>query len=138
MALDRDFRPIDVNFCRRVRFLNNSGAALNEGDGFFITGGTITVLADSNTVGLFGVCCADVAADAVGKCWTEGAFLVDTEGTVNFALGGKAYCAGASSVDLGTAGDVPIGVIVKEDPADGAETVTIEIISHAYNNDVRA
>lgn len=127
MALDIDFKCIHVSDARRIQVLNNSGAKMYEGDGFKIASGTVGVLDDDNTVGLAGIWCADVADDAVGYAYITGTFLVDVEGTIDFALGGAVYSAGASSVDTGTAGDIPIGHIVKENPASGASTVTIEI-----------
>lgn len=138
MALDRDFRPVAVENSRRVRFYNNSGAALNEGDGFKMVSGTVTVLDDANTVGLFGVCCADVADAAYGECYVSGLFEVDVEGTINFAQGGAAYTAGASSVDTGSASDVPVGHIATNDPASGASTVIIDICSQLLDRTAHA
>jgi len=129
MGLNRDFRPVSTQGARRVRFYNNSGAAIAEGAGFNIVAGTVTVLADTNTVGLFGIACADVANGAYGECYVEGMFEVAVVGTINFAQGGAAYMASASGVDTGSTSDVPVGYIVTEDPASGAAKVTIEIVS---------
>lgn len=130
MGLNRDFRPVSTNGGRRIRFLNNSGAAISESTGFKLSAtGIVTALDDDNIIGLYGIACADVAAGKVGECYVDGAFEVSVEGTVDFVQGGKVYSASANTVDAGTAADVPIGSIIGEDPTSGATSVTIEIIS---------
>lgn len=138
MGLGRDFTPRYVEGAVRVPFTNNSAAALSEGEGFNITSGTVTVLADANTVGIFGVACADVAVNDKGWCWVTGIFEVATAGTVDFALGGAVYSAGAKTFDLGTQADVPIGHVVDIDPANGATTVLVGLASQYLDRTAHA
>ena len=140
MALARTFMAVDVAFARKVRFYNNmSGSAnLSEGDGFSMVNGTVTALADSNTAGIFGIACADVTNATYGECWITGTFKVAAASSQNFAQGEAVYCASASTVDKGSASDVPIGHVVHENPASGAASVYIEICSQALDRTAHA
>ena len=129
MALVRTFRCINEDYCKRVRVTNNSINAFSEGDGFSIVAGTITALADSNTAGLYGVWCEDVAAGAEGAAWYQGIFSVDVAGTLDFAINEVVYMASVSTVDKGTASDVSVGVVVGPEPASGDDRILISIQS---------
>lgn len=129
MALVRTFRCINEDYCKRVRVVNNSVNAFSEGDGFNVVAGTITALADSNTVGLYGVWCEDVAAGATGSAWYQGVFSVDVAGTLDFAINEAVYMASVSTVDKGTGSDVSVGVVVGAEPASGDDRILISIQS---------
>jgi len=129
MALSRVFKLVEENYCRRVRVLNNSGTAVLEGDGFSVVAGTITVLANDSRYGLYGVWCEDVAVGAEGAAWVEGVFDVPVAGTVDFAINGAVYAAGAATVDAGTVSDISIGKVVGPEPANGATSVRVLIQS---------
>jgi len=129
MALSRVFKLVEENYCRRVRVLNNSGSAVLEGDGFSINSGTVTVLADNSRVGIYGVWAEDVASGALGAAWVEGVFDVPVAGTVDFAINGAVYAAGAATVDAGTVSDISIGKVVGPEPANGDTSVRVLIQS---------
>jgi len=129
MALARTFRCINEDYAKRRQVVNNSVNAFSEGDGFYISAGTITALADSNTVGIYGVWCEDVAAGATGSAWVEGIFSVAVEGTLDFAINERVYMASVSTVDKGAASDVSVGNCVGAEPASGAARVIVYLTS---------
>jgi predicted RecA/RadA family phage recombinase len=131
MPANRAFRIRYAEFAQKIPLLNNSGAAMGEGDGFYIDPATdlVTVLAAINTVGLTGVWAAPVAAGAVGWAYITGIFEVDSELGVDFGQGEAVYSASATTVDTGAAGDVALGYIVGGDPALNETPVLIRIRS---------
>lgn len=131
MALDRNFRLLYGN-TRRVRFYNNSGVDLSEGDAIYHSGGTVAEVGDSNTVGILGVLCEDVDSGDYGWIWIDGVFRVACAASMNFTQFGAVYTASASTVDTGTGSDVAIGYVVDEDPADGASYVNVAILSTLF------
>lgn len=137
MALDRNFRLMYGN-TKRVRFYNNSGGALSEGDGVYHSGGTIAEVGDSNTVGILGVLCDDVASGAYGWLWIDGVFRVACAASQNFAQFGAVYTASASTVDTGSTSDVAIGYVVDEDPADGASYINFALRSTLLDSTTHA
>jgi hypothetical protein len=138
MALARKFRCVNEDYAVRVDVYNNAAGAatFSEGDGFSIVAGTVTALADSNTAGIYGVWCEDVANAAMGAAWVEGIFDVDVDGGgvgINFAINEPVYMASVSTVDTGTKLDVAVGVVVGPEPANGATEVRISIQSQIKN-----
>jgi len=125
------FVAVETNFARTVRFYNGSATTYVAGDLLTISAGTVAKVADSNTiVGVLGVVkTASVAQYAYGEVWIEGIFKATVAGTIDFVQGGKVYAASASTVDDGTASDVPIGFIVTEEPASGATSVYFSLAS---------
>jgi predicted RecA/RadA family phage recombinase len=129
MALARTFRCINEDYAKRVDVVNNSVNAFSEGDGFYISAGTITALADANTVGIYGVWCEDVAAGATGAAWVEGIFSVAVAGALDFAINEPVYMASVSTVDKGANPDKSVGNCVGAEPAASAARVIIYLTS---------
>jgi predicted RecA/RadA family phage recombinase len=120
---DIDFRCLNPDAALKVRFTNNSGGALEEGDMVYLNSGTMTKIADTLTTGVLGVLCADVADDDQVDVYVTGLFEASVEGTVDFDQGSAVYAAGASTVDGGSTSDVAMGYAANSDTASGATSI---------------
>ena len=140
MALS--YTAIETNFGRVVKFYNNSGGTVKEGDLLVNNSGSLAVVANDNKYPVLGVVkTASVANLAYGEVWVTGVFAVIASGSVNFAEGDPAYASAATTVDDGTSTDIAVGYIVWADPAaaDGlgtgtADTVYVAIHSFIYDS----
>jgi len=125
----RKFIPLEVGFARRVKIYNATEGTLSEGDPVYVSSGTWTACADSNTTGIHGVVCEDIATLSYGWIWIEGVFKATVAGTIDFAQGGPVYTAASGTVDTGTQGDVSVGYVVGSEPASGATTIELVLTS---------
>jgi len=114
------------------RRMLNGATALQAGEMVTLSSNTLAEVADSNTVGAVGICAQDIAASSYGTVYVAGMFKGSAASGVNFALGDAVYNASASTLDAGTAGDVPVGKVVHTDPAE-AGTVWFELWSIILN-----
>lgn len=116
-ASDRNFIILD-DWGQHVKLLNGD-TALEEGDMVTFSSNVLVEVADSNTVGAIGICAQDIAAGAYGTVYTAGVFQGTAATGTDFGHLDEVFNAGASTLDAGTANDIPVGRVVDHDPASG-------------------
>lgn len=125
----RNFKIIH-DFGERAPY--TAGEDISEGDMVTLSGGTLAEVADTNTVGAYGVACADIASGDDGWIYTGGIFTGDAKSGVDFTEGELVYNSAAAELDAGTGGDVPVGKVVAPEPSSGG-TVYFELWSLSRN-----